>query len=117
MFKSRIPLSAVLAAALCGCASAPQSPQQGVFQAKAAYAVALQTAVAYKRLPACSAAVKPPCSDPATVAQLQRADNVAAPALDAAEAAVRTPGFGKSLMDTAVASAQAAVAAFVAILK
>lgn len=96
---------------LAGCAT-PESPQQAVFQAKVGYAVALSAAVAYNNLPRCG---EPPCSDPAIVAQLRRADNTAIAALDASEAAVRTPGFGESLVTSAVAAAKAALAAFVSI--
>lgn len=91
-----------------------QTPQQTIFEAKSGYAVALTAAVAYKRLPNCKAA-KPPCSDSAIVAQLQKADTVAASALDAAEAAARTPGFGDSVVASSATAAQAALRAFVSI--
>ena len=103
----------LIAVLLAGCAS-PQSPQQAVFEAKQSYAVALTAAVAYKRLPDC--ATRPqPCSDKAVVAQLQKADTVASTALDAAENAVRTPGFGKEVLSSAVAAANSALTAFVSI--
>lgn len=98
---------------LAGCAT-PESPQQSVFQAKSAYAVALTAAVAYKRLPDCARAAQP-CSDKAVVAQLQKADTVASTALDSAEHAVRTPGFGQNVVSSAVAAAQAALQAFTSI--
>ncbi len=98
---------------LAGCAT-PESPQQSVFQAKSGYAVALTAAVAYKRLPDCTRAPQP-CSDKAVVAQLQRADTVASTALDSAENAVRTPGFGQSVVSSAVTAAQAALQAFTSI--
>lgn len=103
----------VLVLVMAGCA-APQSPQQSVFQAKSGYAVALTAAVTYKRLPDCTKAPQP-CSDKAVVAQLQKADNVAATALDSAESAVRTPGFGKDVVNSAIAAANAALAAFTSI--
>jgi hypothetical protein len=107
-------LIAVIALAIAGCAT-PQSSQQSVFQAKTAYAVALTTAVAYKRLPDC--ATRPqPCSDKAVVAQLQKADTVAATALDAAETAVRTPGFGESVIRSSVTAARAGLDAFLSIV-
>lgn len=102
-----------IAVALAACAT-PQSPQQAVFETKSGYAVALTAAVSYKRLPLCEK-TKPPCSDPKVVAQLQRADNVAASALDAAEQAARTPGFGDSVVASSATAAQAALQAFVAI--
>jgi len=98
--------------AVVGCTT-PQTPQQSVFQAKAGYATALTAAVAYKRLPLCPAPA--PCSDKEVVGQLQRADLVAATALDAAEAVVRSKGFGQDTVASAVTAAQAALNAFVAI--
>lgn len=103
----------ILVLALAGCAT-PDTPSQAVFQAKSSYAVALTAAVAYKRLPDCSGAPLP-CSDRVVVAQIQKADNVAAAALDAAESAVRSPGFGESIVASAVGSAKAALAAFLSI--
>lgn len=119
MFK-RIILYAALSVGLilAGCAAgvaAPQSPQQIVFTAKSSYDAALTAAVAYKRLPLCSATVKQPCSSASVVAQLQKADTTASAALDAAETAVRTPGFGKDVVSSATAAASAALNAFVAI--
>jgi len=115
----RLFLIVLFALAAVGCAapSAGSGPsyQQGVFQAKTQYSAALTAAVAYKRLPTCTATVPLPCSQPAVIAQLQKADNVAAQALDAAEVAVRTPGFGASVVSSAVAAANAAMQAFVSI--
>lgn len=98
---------------LTACA-APQSPAESVFQGKLAHAAALRTAVAYRELPPCSRNVQP-CHEPAVVAQLQKADKVADAALDAAENAVRTPGFGSEVINSTVASARAALDAFVTI--
>ncbi len=111
-------LAVILALSLsaCGTIVSPQSPAQGVFAAKAAYASALTVAVAYKQLPSCAPANHPPvCSDAATVKSLQDRDDIAAPALDAAERAVRTPGFGQSALQTFVISANNAVSAMTAI--
>lgn len=97
--------------ALAGCA-VPQSPQQAVFDAKAAHAAALRTAVAYRELPRCNPAPQP-CHDPAIVVQLQKADKVADAALDAAENVVRAPGgFGDSVIASSVRTAQEALRAF-----
>jgi len=98
-------------AALTACAT-PQSPQEIVFQARSAQNVALRAAVEYKRLPPCAVSVRPPCSDKAIVAQIQKADITADTALAAAEAAVRTPGFGENIITSALVAAQAALAAF-----
>ncbi len=89
--------------------------EQIVFTAKSTYAGVLTAAVAYKNLRACGAGVSQPCSDPAIVAQLQKADNVAGAALDAAEAAVRVPSLGTSARDKAIQTAQSALAALSAI--
>jgi hypothetical protein len=103
-------------AGLSGCAATGGStPAQTVFQAKSTFDTALTAAVAYKRLPACSATVKAPCSDRKVVDQLAKAGNAADVALDAAEMAVRTPGFGQDITSTAVSAASAAVRAFAAI--
>lgn len=104
------------AAALGACATPSDTPQQVVFAAKEGYATALTAAVAYKHLPVCTDAVKAPCSKPEIVRQLQKADTVASGALDAAETAVRTPGFGTNLVSSAIAAASAAVGAFTSIL-
>jgi hypothetical protein len=130
MKKSLVVL--MLAAALAGgCAStAPTtggggttvvtstnaSAQRAVFTAKSTYAGLLQAAVAYKELKPCGAGVSQPCSDAVIVAQIQKADNVAATALDAAEAAVRTPQVGATAQDRAIATANAALAALSALL-
>lgn len=105
---------AVVAGGLAGCATAgPGSltPQTTVFAAKSSYAVGLQAAVAYKRLPPCATPAVLPCSDPALVARLQKADVAAAATLDAAELAVRMGGSTET-RDKAIAAAQAAVSAF-----
>jgi hypothetical protein len=67
-------------------------------------------------MPRCAPAVPKPCSDPELVAQIRKADNVAAAALDAAEAAVRTPAVGTTARDRAIQAAQAALAAFSALV-
>lgn len=110
-------LSLGLLTGFSGCTGMPvgQTPEQVVFQAKSAYSAALTAAVAYKRLTPCSDTVKQPCSDPAIVKQLQKADTAASTALDAAETAVRTPGFGKDVITTATTAARAALDAFVSI--
>lgn len=111
------------AALMLGCTVAPQlatapaaaSPQVAVFAADGAYEAALVAAVAYARLPRCAAAVPQPCSQQGVVDQTVRARDVARDALAAARTAVRTPGFGADVGQTAVAAAQAAVQALTAI--
>jgi hypothetical protein len=109
-----LTLAAALAA---GCASTSSTtPAQVVFATKGAYATALTAAVAYESLRRCAPAVPKPCSDPDLVAQIRKADNVAAAALEAAEAAVRTPAIGTTARDRAIQAAQAALAAFSALV-
>lgn len=121
----------VLAFAVAGCAGTPTvaSPpvvadgaaipagttnaqaERIVFTAKSTYQTVLTAAVAYKNLRPCSATVTAPCSDPAIVAQMQKADTVAGAAIDAAEAAVRVPSLGTSARDKAIQTANSALAA------
>ena len=98
---------------LAGCASTPQSAEQGVFQAKQNYRIALVAAVAYKNLPLCPTVTKV-CSDPKVVRQLQAADNAAILLLDGAEVAARSGGSGA---DMAIKAAEQAVGALDSIIK
>ena len=97
-----------------GCATTPQSPAQSVYALKSAYAGGLTIAVAYKKLPVCGQSAAKLCSSPSVVAQLQDADNKAAPAINAAEKSVRTPGFGFNVQ-TLINVANEALVAFLAI--
>jgi hypothetical protein len=100
-----------------GCATtAPSTPAQTVFAAKSAYAAVLTAAVSYESLQRCAPAVPKPCSDPALVAQIRRADDVAKLALDTAEAAVRTPAVGADARSKAIDTASRALAALSALL-
>jgi hypothetical protein len=104
-------ITLALVAALAGCAAVPDTPEQTVFAAKTGYAVALSAAAAYKNLPVCSEKVPVPCRQPAVMAQIQKADIVAAASLDAAEAAARTPSVGATATARAIQAANAALAA------
>ncbi len=98
-----------------GCATTPQTPAQSVYQVQGSYAAALQIAVTYKQLPSCAQPAHPVlCSDAATVAKLQKADDVAYAALTAAQNIVRSPGAGANVQ-TAIAAAQQATAALASI--
>lgn len=112
-----LPVLLAASATFVGCSTvgATATPARAVFTAKTSYAVALNVAVTYKKLPVCAATVAPPCSNPAVVAQLQKADNVAATALDAAEAAVRSVDLTDDAKSKAVQAAQAALAALLSI--
>lgn len=129
MFK-RLATLALVAALVGGCGTVTTTgtgtttgsvltsaeAQRAVFVSKTAFDAALIIATKYKNLPVCAATQPQPCSDPGIVAQLQRSANVANVALDAAEAAVRTPQIGSSAMNTAVAAANSALAAFSALV-
>lgn len=103
----------ILAASLSSCGTmvaTPQTPAQIVFAAKNAYNAALLIAVTYKELPSCTPPTHPVlCSDAAIVKSLQDKDDIAAPALDAAEKAVRAIGFDAGALQTLAVSAKAAV--------
>lgn len=93
--------------AFTACAVTPQSPAQALYEVESNYAAALSVAVAYKHLPVCPAAVL--CHKPEVITQVLAADAKAAIALDAAQVAVRTPGFGSDRVQTAIAAASAAM--------
>lgn len=86
--------------------------QRAVFDAEGKYQVALIAANTYVNLPLCDKA-KPPCATLSVVRQVQKAQPVARAALDAAESAVRTPGFGADVVNTAVTAGTSALSAFV----
>lgn len=87
------------------------TPQQAIYQLKGDYNTALTIAVTYKNLPPCGLPTSPPvCSKADVVAKLQQADNVAFPAIQAAENTVRTPGAGANAQTAINAANQALVA-------
>lgn len=90
--------------------------QRTVFAMKEAYKGVLVEAVKYESRPRCSATITTKCSKPEVVAQLRKADTVASAALDAAEAAVRTPDIGGDAITKSVQTANAALAALSALL-
>ncbi len=89
---------------------APKTPAQVVFETKAAEGAALAIFIRYKALPSCSVPMPPTlCANAGVVTKVQQADVIAAKAIDTAETAVRTPGFGTSILASLAAAAQAAV--------
>lgn len=92
----------------------PVAAQRTVYAAEGDYKLALIAANAYVKLPLCTES-KPPCATLTVVRQIQKAQPVARQALDAAESAVRTPGFGADVVNTAVTAGTAALSAFVSI--
>lgn len=107
-------LSACTAGSTASTAAAPR-PDTVVYQAKAAYEVALTGMVAYAKLPRCAPAAPTLCSSQPLLDQMERARTAARVTLDAAEGAVRTPGFGTDGIATAVAAAEAATKALTSI--
>jgi len=102
---------------LAACALFPnENPQQIVFSATTTYSAALQVAVAYESLPRCGAMAPMVCSDTKAVDAIRRADTVAKTALDAAQATVRTPGFGDDVYRSAALAAVGAASAFASIV-
>lgn len=102
-----------LAVLLSACSTTPTTPQQTIYQIEANYTAAAQIILAYKGLPPCPAATVL-CSDPAVVAKLKDADNIAYASLKAAETVARSPGAGANAA-TAQLAAQQAIAALTAI--
>lgn len=99
--------------ALAGCASIGETPAQKVFAATSTYDAGLTAAVAYKNLPPCGQPASPTiCSDKEVVATLQKADNVAFEALSSAQKVVRDTKATQPALQTAVAWATEAAAAF-----
>lgn len=111
----RTIIAGIILAVLSACATTgPTTPAQTVYQVESAYTAALTVALAYKNLPPCVAGGAPLCSKAEIVQQLQQADDLAYPALQAAQNTVRSPGAGANAQ-TAVVAAQQAVAALTAI--
>lgn len=92
-----------------------QKPDVVVYGVKGGYEASLVTMTAYAKLPRCAPAAPPLCSQQAVVDQLERARVTARAAIDAAEGAVRTPGFGTDATTTALAAAEGAQKALAAI--
>lgn len=114
MRKMSVGLLVALCLGLTACTTLPTSPAQSVYAMKTTYAGALSIAVAYKRLPDCAKTNAKLCSRAAVVADLQSADKTAFVAMEAAEDAVRTPGFGFNV-NTAINLANSALVAFTAL--
>jgi len=110
-------LAGAIALLLASCANlfpAPQTPAQSVYEAKAAFLVALRTADDYAALPRCPA--QPVCSDAATVTAIRTSAKAAEASLDAAQAVVTDPSFQNGdVLAKAIAAANGAVSAFAAV--
>ncbi|HVZ70443.1 MAG TPA: hypothetical protein VG891_13355 [Rhizomicrobium sp.] len=105
---------ALLLASCAGIFPAPQTPAQAVYEAKAAFLVALRTADDYAALPRCPA--QPVCSDAATIAAIETAAKAAQASLDAAQAVVTDSSLRNGdVLQKAIAAANGAVSAFAAV--
>lgn len=101
-------------ALLAACSTTPQSPAQAVYAVQGNYAAALTIAVAYKSLPDCAATTAVLCKKADIVGKLQKADDAAYPALQAAQNIVRQPNAGANAQ-TAIFAAEQAVSALTSI--
>lgn len=109
-FKKILVLGAI-ALALSACATSKTDPQQTIYAAKSSLITAIQVATIYAKLPRCPNNPVP-CSDQATVDNINKAANAADAAIEAAEMTVRNPQFSQSTVDASVIAAQNAVDAF-----
>lgn len=110
----RLGASLAVAALLAAC-TLPGSPQEAVLASTATYNGAGKVALVYLGLPHCAGGGPKVCSDPGVVEAIKSADNAAYATLVSAEKVVRTPGFGDSAIQSAIAAARGAVDAFVAV--
>lgn len=100
----------VLALVLAACASTvARTPAQRVFALQADYTVALSAAVTYESLPRCAPAVPAPCSAPAVVAEIRRADAHAFDALREAQLLVRSGALDGDAVELAITTGAAAI--------
>lgn len=90
------------------CAVTPKDAPQAAYEVTASYATALKAANAYAAMPRCSATVKPPCSDQATVNSIVDAANKAHIAVVASQTVAKDT---KDTKATATDEQKAALAA------
>lgn len=108
-------LAALLLLLLIGCTH-PESSAQTVYLIQSDYAIGLKAELAYSNLPRCGKPTSPPvCSKADTIKKVQNADNYAWIAIQEAQVAVRTSGYGLSKITTTIASAKALTDVFVSI--
>lgn len=118
--RAILVISLIVASVIAACATPPTLPmdnaamQRAVLKAKQDYGVMLVPIAAYVNLPLCDKS-PPPCATLSVVRQIQAAEPATRYALDAAEHAVRTPGFGGDIAQTSVTAGLAALKAFSAI--
>lgn len=105
--------SLILSLSLAACASGGvKNPQQAGYALRTEYAAALDAADQYGRLPFCNGPTDPTiCAKRDVVIKIKAAKDIAKPAVEAAEAAVRSPNFDKSTYDAVIVAAQQALLA------
>lgn len=109
-------IAATMLVAACASVVA-ESPSQRVFALEADYASLLSAAETYESLPRCAPGDSTiACSDVHAVERIRQADNVAAAALDAAEATVRDPVVTEGGVEAALTAAANALGALETIL-
>lgn len=109
----RVFLSSLCLMALMSCTT-PQTAAQSVYLIQSDYAAALKVELAYSKLPRCGKPTSPRvCSDFAVIKKAQKADDLSWIAIQKAQTAVRTPGFGANKTVTYVESARAITNSFV----
>jgi hypothetical protein len=120
----RKALALVALSLLAGCATFSTkntidtaSAANRVYAAKVGYTALQTAAVAYNRLPRCTPANRPVCSEPAVVDQLRKGNAAAVATLDSAEDVVRTPNVNQDVVEFSVVAAENAVKAFQGIVK
>ncbi len=97
---------------IMGCAK-PETPAQSIYLVESDYAAALRVELAYSGLPRCGKPNSPIlCSDVNIIKKVQKSDDIAWFAIQDAQSAVRTQGYGNSATVTIVASATALTKAF-----
>lgn len=110
-------IAGAIALLLVSCADflpQPQTPAQAVYEAKAAFLIALHTVDDYAALPRCPA--QPVCADAGKIAAIRTAARAVQTSLDAAQLVVTSPSFQTGdVLQKAVAAADGAVKAFAAL--
>lgn len=103
---------------LAGCSSTqqPRTFSQGIYEGTATFVAALKAANTYAAMPRCSATVKPPCSDQATVNKIATGANKANIAVVAAQQTAADTKAAPSDTAKAFAAADDATKAFAALI-
>lgn len=110
-------LGVLLLLAACASTIPNQSPASRLFAIQADYTVLVAAGARYNELPRCERYGAPAlCSKASAVAEIRKADAVAAGAIGVAQEIVRTPGYDQVTASSAIAAALRAVTALQTIL-